>query len=188
MKNIIKTSLAIVPLTILPVMGIGATQGSKGSSSDGSLDISSTLQSKIVIKSLSDISFGTFKEGNSPTQSIDFCVGMNKKVSERYYTIKVSSDYEKNKKFQMRLNNGDKTKSDNVIEYDVKLSSQNVSDYSMKSGNMETNSGSGFQTKNNLNCSKQNKQTLKLSVNGSSTVGNVAGSYSDTLTVQVSPL
>lgn len=170
---------------IYPVFSLGAVQGSLGNSSQGNSEISSKINSNIVIKKIDDIDFGSFAPGNAPSSKLmNFCVGIN--TPNKKYTIKASSDHNNNNNFRMTLGGNTPSNNNEYIVYSVTLDDGNGNQKTLSPGVVSDNSGNGYITQSNLGCSNES-QSLTVDID-SSTDTNWAGNYKDTLTLLVSPL
>lgn len=182
---LISTSLLLPASSVL-----AATNGSKGSQSEGKSKIDASINKLIKIDKMSDIIFSSFSPGSAPSsKSMSFCVGMNAKKTTRNYTIKLTGNHTENSTFRLTLNGSSTTASNRAIKYQINLTDNastpnTVND--LTPGTTINNNGNGFHTDSSLSCKNAN-QTLAVKMT-SDTTDNLAGSYEDTLTLLVSPL
>lgn len=162
----------------LPGSAIGATQGSVGATSTGSVSISATIPGRVQISGLSDVVFGTVDPSTAASNAQNVCVWSN--TSGKGYTVTATGSGASN---AFTLTDGSKT-----LAYDVEWA-----DSSGQSAGTALTSGSALggqvSTATNPTCSAGPASTASLIVNmtAASIQAAVAGSYTGTLTLVVAP-
>lgn len=181
LKNTIKL---VVSLLISTSLVMAASQGTKGTESDGTSNINATISSSIIVDKLKDVNFGSFNPDNQPNdETMDFCVGMNS--AKKLYTIKATAPYSSGNLFELTKDNGNPNKADQRIGYAVYLRDTSQQYRLLQPGKTEDKGGNGFSTQSDLTCPNTDQ---RLKVDLSDTSGKIAGQYSSILTLLVSPL
>jgi len=174
----------------LPMFVSAASQGSQGASSHGSSAVTASVNTRIIITNIADVGFTAIEPGTgiSQTDTTTFCVGMNKKLADRKYTMTATTANTGGSAFNLVLSGGLVTESTETIPYTVKLTDQAATTATLTSGALNNNGAAGFVTIQNLGCGGTDAQTVEISLSSYDATNNVGGSYSDTLTLLVAPL
>lgn len=192
MNNLKQIGIALISTSLLlPASSIlAASNGSKGSQSEGKSKIDASINKLIKIDKMGDVSFGSFSPGSAPSsKDMSFCVGMNAKKANRNYTIKPTGNHTKNSTLRLTLDGSSTTDANRAIKYQINLTDNASTPNTVKDltpGTTIDNNGNGFHTDSSLSCNNAN-QTLTVKIT-SDTTDNIGGSYQDTLTLLVSPL
>jgi spore coat protein U-like protein len=150
-----------------------ATQGSKGQNSSGTVGVSATIEQLVQISDLDDFSFGTVDGTQEVTQTDGVCVWSN----TGGYEVSASSSSGGGTNFQM-------DGPDNAtLNYNVAWNHSNGANNGTSLDSAQQISGKPFN--GGPNCGGNTNATLLVTLPTQSDV--TAGSYSDTLTISVSP-
>lgn len=186
MKSFKKISIALISASVLASSAAIAKSHQKSDN----FHVNANVNAKWTLQKIGDESFGTFDPGKKPDNVKEhFCLGTNAKDADSYYTLKLEGDHPKGNQYRMTLN-GQKNVDDTnkAIPFNVRLKDSQGNTQKIKNGQMADNGGNGFKTDEGLNCnSRHGHQFLAMSLQGD-TGNKVAGSYKDTLTIEVSPL
>jgi hypothetical protein len=181
---LISTSLLLPASSVL-----AATDGSQGNQSSGESQVQADVNKQIKIADMSDVTFSSFMPGGSTsTQTMSFCVGMNTAPDSRFYDIKPTSPQADATTFRLFLNGTqDPTQdSDKMINYKITLNDADNNSKELTPDTVADNSSNGYDTDSNVNCSSSG-QSLDVEIT-SDTSTNYGGTYTDTLTLLVSPI
>jgi len=150
-----------------------ATQGTLGSTSTGSIDINATIPNLAQISRLDDINLGSWS-GVDLNGSESFCVFS----STRSYTITATSANASGTVFRL------KDSGTNYIAYNVSWTDTSPATVALASG---TASGAQQASATAVNCGGADNTTVSINVPTANIAAVPAGSYSDTLTLLVTP-
>src|SRR5512146_296379 len=162
----------------MPAAALGATQGTVGSTSTGSVSISATVPGRVQISGLTDVAFGTVDPTAPAASAENVCVWSN--TSGKGYEVTASGSGASS---AFTLSDGT-----NTLPYSVEWagSSGQSSGTALVSG---TALGSLTSTATNSTCSAGPVATASLIVTMSAAnlQAAVASSYTGTLTLVVAP-
>ncbi len=147
----------------------GATQGSLGAESTGSLDVTVTIEERVQISGLNDIALGTYSGAGDLSGSDDFCVYRN---GTGFYTLEVGSQNPATSG-AFRLTNGTA-----FIPYSVSVNGTSL----LHGENVE---GTGHAS--SVTCGSSTNASLAVEVLASDLQAAPSGAYADTITLVVSP-
>jgi len=150
-----------------------ASQGSLGSTSTGSVVINATIPNLAQISRLDDINLGSWS-GADLNGSDQFCVFS----STRSYTITATSANGTGTTFRL------KDSGTNYIAYTVNWTDSAAAVSALSSG---TASGAQATSATSVNCAGADNTTVAINVPSANVSAVPAGSYSDTLTMLVTP-
>lgn len=178
------TALTLLAITTALASGnaVGAADGSVGSTSTGNVSVSASLPTLVNVSSLNDIDFGSITDLSSDAEAgdVSICVYNNKNSD---YHVKISSANNDGGNF--RLFNG----GSNYMPYDVYW--YEGAFFTEKEHALVHNTAKKMVSAHNnsisCNSGSENNASLKLNLPASSLSGSPEGSYSDTLTIEVSP-
>jgi spore coat protein U-like protein len=166
---------------------IGASQGSKGNDSEGTVAVSTSVKGRMVGGIESDFDMGSLDpssgDSDSDSSTMEFCVAQP-------YEIKVSSDHATVSTHRLKLENSDGD-DPHILEYTVKLKDASYNTVTLNPNTNEDNGGNGFATNNEpkdcagSNAEANGQQELIVTIN-EDTLDNIAGTYKDTLTITLS--
>lgn len=150
-----------------------ATQGTLGSTSTGSIEINATIPNLAQISRLDDIGLGTWS-GADLNGNDQFCVFS----STRSYTITATSANGTGTTFRL------KDSGTNYIAYNVSWTDSSSSTSTLSNA---TASGAQATSATAVNCAGADNTTVSINVPSANVAAVPAGSYSDTLTLLVTP-
>lgn len=180
----------IAPLAAATAIGLvvsslggamAATQGGRGQTSQGKVNVSAEVPQFVKISSLDDLTLGTFTGESDVTGDEDVCVWSN----TGGYTLTASSSMG-GSNFRMETNEGDAT-----LDYNVAWAeSAGAADFSQGTP-LAAGSGQNFGSStqfNGPNCGNGGaNSSLLVQIPANEQNNPTAGNYSDTLTLMIEP-
>lgn len=176
MKYLTLAKTALFALTIASTSVYSATQGTKGTTSTGSVDVSVDIGQLIKISNLKDIQLGAYAGGPNPlSASSDFCVYRN---GSDKYNITMSGNGTAN---AFTLSQGP-----DVLPYSVEFVNGSTT-LPVTSGTLIGNQAGANTTSESCSNGSANNASVTVKVENADLSAAPAGSYAGTLTVIVAP-